>query len=652
MSLTFEQLEQAEYSAFARLLNIQFAQGKLFDIASPAPNEQPAELAEQKQLAAAWLYQQQAALQPWNKASFNHLLNHLAAFLKKRSQTISPWLIAELRFSFLLLDALNKTSELDESLNTVIFRLKPMLLAYSIQEDGFWFGGHASKKYFDMVYKAAIGFQSGLGKQADTSIELISASIDSACQHEFNSTSALFELMQNFKQNLKTANTRLNRLLERLVETETGILKSNAANLASAQFIQRLCQSHPLPEHWLSFLVKSLRPELNAHIVEFGKRSESLLALEQGLSPFLNFYASGASLDLAQAMSLNVSLEEQLKEAFPAISEDTAELFAKTAADFLSLEQGQSPTGAKPLSEYEAADSLFLSKSVSSNLVGQVVEFQALQWFSYQSEAGQAVQRIQLLLKLDEIGQFLFVNANGQKVLSCDIDSLATLLASQQLKVIGEGAYLKQSIALVCGKLIESSIRQEQALIQAKNDELAKQALLAEKKAQLKAQKQRQLEAEKAREEAITLEAEMEAAKSVTELSDKTDEIVSDTLNQQADGQRFNREGEDLLAEAVEQETEIPYDVLRKLRLAIDGLLIGSWIEVQDADGTQRRIKLAVKFAATNRFVFVDPEGVTDCELQRDELIDHVVSGKMTILETDQYFADRLNKLLAQVNGE
>ena len=98
---------------------------------------------------------------------------------------------------------------------------------------------------------------------------------------------------------------------------------------------------------------------------------------------------------------------------------------------------------------------------------------------------------------------------------------------------------------------------------------------------------------------------------------------------------------------------KLAVDLRRQARLSFDSLSLGSWIEIKNEEGGGYfRAKLAVKFNATGRFVFVDQDGVTVIENQRDQLVDMVMAEKIRLLFSDETFAERLNKVVLSIRGD
>ena len=615
MQLELEQLLNGDQQAFLRLLNVHFAQGRLFDLSTPTAliKHDEESLASQRQIASSWLYMQRASLAKWSKNSFHALVNKLSEHLAQQGLKLHPVLIVELRFSFACIDQLIEDGQSDAKVAVHLSILQPILLAYSIKAHDFWFSPHPIKKLFDMLYEQSLGLQEQLGKQADAEITVLSNITNQALIHSFESTQDLFNLMSDFRQQQRNARGRLNRLLDRLLESETGALKTQSAQEKAQQLLWDCCGEIKLPNYWLQFLHKIFLPEVKTSILQ--ARDINFSELCQKLTNFFEKYQS-SNIDLDSMMQLNVELESKLKSFFPEYEVDIDSLFSNVSSDLLQIETGLDQGTWQTYSDFSGGNE-HVPKTISQPLLDKLSNFQKGQWFllHMKSSSQIPVQRVQLLLKLEEFERYLFVNANGQKVLSVDSTLLAALLSSRKLQPLQLGSQLTNNLTRVLSRLLDEFEDQQEILSQKQLQEQQ----LAIKKEKIRQEKIRHSEAEKARLEAEAIAEEQRLA--AVKLEQKEKEQAREALSA---------------------------DVLRKLRLTIDGLLIGAWIDFIE-DGEVRRLKLAVKFAATNRFVFVNPEGITEMELQRDDLIDGVLSKTIVILETDQFFADRLNKLLQEV---
>lgn len=118
-------------------------------------------------------------------------------------------------------------------------------------------------------------------------------------------------------------------------------------------------------------------------------------------------------------------------------------------------------------------------------------------------------------------------------------------------------------------------------------------------------------------------------------------------VEQQAKQRVLEMEQQAALAEAERQEGILLE--ARKIAVeAIHALKLGAWITVKQG-GELKRFKLAVKFAATGRYIFVDRIGVHKKEFKEDELVDQVVSKDIEILDDGADFEDSLERVVSRI---
>ena len=68
-----------------------------------------------------------------------------------------------------------------------------------------------------------------------------------------------------------------------------------------------------------------------------------------------------------------------------------------------------------------------------------------------------------------------------------------------------------------------------------------------------------------------------------------------------------------------------------------------------DEFGETARCKLAVKMKSSGRYIFVNTAGIKDRELQRDELIEHLMNGSASIVNLGVQFEDTLAQVVSSL---
>lgn len=141
--------------------------------------------------------------------------------------------------------------------------------------------------------------------------------------------------------------------------------------------------------------------------------------------------------------------------------------------------------------------------------------------------------------------------------------------------------------------------------------------------------KERERAAQKAFEEAQKLQIEREQAE--LEIKRKAEEIAAQSAR---------------LAEkqAHARKQKLEDEALSKIL----ALSLGAWIALEQ-EGERLRYKLAVKFAAKKRYIFVDKHGVKKVEFDEAGLVTAIVSGDLEILSDGADFDDSLERVIGRM---
>ena len=86
-------------------------------------------------------------------------------------------------------------------------------------------------------------------------------------------------------------------------------------------------------------------------------------------------------------------------------------------------------------------------------------------------------------------------------------------------------------------------------------------------------------------------------------------------------------------------------------RELVEGIKLGGWI-VEESTGEGKdaaRLKLAVRINASRKLVFVDRLGLNRREFLVDELVDHVVMGRVRVLGSSADFDDALSRVVGRI---
>ena len=100
-----------------------------------------------------------------------------------------------------------------------------------------------------------------------------------------------------------------------------------------------------------------------------------------------------------------------------------------------------------------------------------------------------------------------------------------------------------------------------------------------------------------------------------------------------------------------EIKSKVTTSFLRQTRLALDSLSQGARIIIRSEKAQPVHAKLAVKFTATKRFVFIDHDGLTVMDEHRDELLDKVLLGEVELVDADERFHEKLSSVITDIKS-
>ncbi|WP_372965144.1 DUF1631 family protein [Marinobacter sp.] len=158
-----------------------------------------------------------------------------------------------------------------------------------------------------------------------------------------------------------------------------------------------------------------------------------------------------------------------------------------------------------------------------------------------------------------------------------------------------------------------------------------------------KQQQQRELAAKEARaraealrrekEEALRIQAEQEAAHK------------AELARQKAIAEERRLADEQLELERLRKEAEAAATKL------VEGIGLEGWISLQgeSQENEPLRLKLAVKIAASRKFIFVDRLGLNRHQFMHDELVAGIVEGRIRILGGGAEFDDTLSRVVGRI---
>lgn len=511
---------------------------------------------------------------------------------------------AYIRFCHDVLLPYPRALQLDDALLPQQEMLWQRVFLQSLHDTAFWVKPHPLKNLTDFLYLAMLGWQPGFGQHSETWLKLYQQTIEQLEQLSPGDGKGLLKLEQDTRQQFAEQQQFLDKFTQRMKIAETGKIKNRVSQLNALLFINQLTQNKVLPSVVLEFLHTTLAAELHLLLIAQGLDSRVWQQLQQLLEKLVGMYQPGANIDSSHKQLpavLQTFIDEYLHR-----SDASDDFLNNIAFDLSQLSVGKPVSGMVKATPVPIPDHLQnVEKQVSQKLLNNSKQYKENQWFLLRDESN-TIQRCKLLVNLEQYNQVLFCNFVGQRSLATSHDDFAYLLSARHMQPLSMYGGLTRCLHSKLDTLLDGF--EQRYLQQQQQVEQLRQARI-----RMAEDLQRREAAEKAKAEAEAIAKRKAEAEKQAELE------------------------------------KLTADMKRQARLSLDSLTLGSWVEFKEADGSYKRAKLAVKFTATGRFVFVDEDGITMADTQRDELVAMMLNGGMKQLESDKKFAERLAKIVTDI---
>ena len=428
---------------------------------------------------------------------------------------------------------------------------------------------------------------------------------------------------------------RAEKVAARVVQSESGTLRTRYARGLAARTINRQIAGRPLPAVVARALESVWLPAFQWVLLDQGDRSPLWSSLVKVFSLLVWSLQENA---VEQKTKLHRVID-QLKQELPPLLETLIKDDSQRAQVLEEIEIIHLCLLHERAVDYEAAPVLEgstaldqLDAEVSADLLQEVTAIRHDQWF-VQSASG---MRMHLQQRVDEYQQLLFLNQQGMKALACSFEEFALFYSSGEIQPVAELQPLSEWAQSHLQRLADQ-YRVRQKARQEEQQKLA--ALAAEQEAEQKAEKvaelrQRAEAKEKARQAAERLQQEKLATLGATPQSSATEQEVEQQRRESAAAE---------LGSTPEQRRQ-------RARLLVSSISVGTWMNFFGDDGSETRRKLAVMLPSSNKYIFVDRVGADKLQLTRDELISAVAEGAASPLQRDARFDDALSRIVGDMS--
>lgn len=466
----------------------------------------------------------------------------------------------------------------------------------------------------DAIASGLIGWSADLGRAAVRTLAQFEADIEKLIHGE--SVATLIEELEAFQTKEQT---RIEKLESRLIATEQGQIRAQQSRTIAGNMINKAMEGKQLTAKIVNFLQGPWFDSMQLLVIKHGSQStEWQTAIKLTETVTWTYQPINNSDELQKLFRILENLADEVSSQLFVSADASA---ARELVEDVMAEEHFTIISGDGLEfiEFDPIDCdepLSNRQRVAKHLQKAVLELQTGQWFRV--EIDNQVQRIKLVLKMDDIAQLLFTNANGIKALQKSFDEFAYLMSSGVVEPINsETLYSSTLRDLLLDAVEEYHVHVEAA---------------AERKAERqRVQAERDAARIKALEEAAILAREKEEAER-RERQERRDATFAHARVEAAKSENQARIAE--LSEMVEH------------------LSIGAWVAIPASDGTLTECKLAVRITRANKLIFVTRTGDKVGEYSVEELVQLLLIGEAQIEDQGVEFEDTLAQVVSRLRKD
>jgi hypothetical protein len=480
-----------------------------------------------------------------------------------------------------------------------------LCLAFSRRTEALCDKQHPLQKFANEFFKLLSTWEYTSGRSGRAAPELLDQLIAHVSTLDIQSNNTIqkqTDIIANFNRgNIE----RAKKLEQRLSEAEEKLISIEKQQQIISQWINKKLDNKLLPEELIGFIKNHLIGDLQYLFIHQGDTSSTWDEWQKLLHLFSWIFKQDTD-ELFQKKLYNAlpDVVENLDERYYSQMQDTEkyqEFMHTTSTILMGLIKGD---------RYQCEVFHGHSSNVDHNVViKQVVitndDFKVGTWYLFKN-SDHTNLRAKLAVKLNATDTLLFVNYLGRNVYQCTFKEFQLQLASQATTPL---------------------IDADRWFIKGLHHSL-KQLEIHHRKNLREQQKNRDNHNEEK-----------------TQAANKA-KIEADRLTQQRQAQQQEQE------RALSQREALSDTDLIQHSENIERLQIGAWVAIIDDQDRSQRCKLSVKLATTKKYIFTDRLGQPTGDYYLNDLIDLMISGRLSIISNAEKFDNRLEKIVKSLRKD
>lgn len=479
-----------------------------------------------------------------------------------------------------------KSFPLEPELADQLKKLKLVVAVSAVLDADFYVpGAHPLHRIFDILHKAATGWQQNLGRAGQPVLTLINETVEEILQMGEGRRDELAGLARSVMDLSQRNQFRADRMATRAAETELGRLKAAQSKVIAAQMINNVLRRYPAPTEIGKFLRGPWYDSAQLVFLKFGESSEQWEKMSATTSMLLE--------SLQPPDEANESRRQELFESVSGIpaqvkhwllsmqhdSEAVEQILSEIEYAHLRIMRNQ-PAKLEHIAEIEVDSKIPARPDTRTPLKG----VRKGHWFVIRTRKGDLL-RVQATMVDHEYQQLLFCNQAGIKVQTLDFANFQKLLEN------GTAQHLESDATFSRALIVAAGIESDEAL--------------------------------------QSLTGGPEPAPAAVAKAPPAANIAADPVHVAPDGP--------LKVAAVEPgEPQLP-------DTGLPDLPMGTWLGFHDMD-PPLLAKLALHDKVRRLLIFVNRKGIEQRRLEEDEYLQLIRGGQVDIMEATNNFREQVER--------
>jgi hypothetical protein len=360
---------------------------------------------------------------------------------------------AILRWLGKALEIWEKEFPLESRMANQLRRLKPLAAALAVTDANFLKpGAHPLHQLLDTIQARAIGWQSRLDRVGTALEEQVTLAVDRSREWFVNPGTDLKLVCDEFTSAAERDQARALRMVQRVVDTEAGKVRTAAAKQDAAGMINSFLEKFPAPAEIGEFIKGPWYTSAQLLLLKFGKDSEhwkNMCATTETLLDSLQSLDEADDQRRQHIFESVTQLPKEMRRWLLSLHHDTEAVNeAMGMVEFVHLrilrKQPVEMQDIEPI--VVETDHTSTGGARHSNAMKKWPEGQ---WFLVENDG--SILRVQLVLKIEPSQQLLFANMAGLKVLQLSFEEFSQLIFDKQATPLYSGASFSLSMARAAG---------------------------------------------------------------------------------------------------------------------------------------------------------------------------------------------------------